>query len=30
MSRWWNALTDDGKAVVSVIVLIVEAWLLWG
>lgn len=30
MIRLWNALTDEGKTIVCVIVLIVEAWLLWG
>lgn len=30
MIRLWNALTDEGKTVVLTIVLIVEAWLLWG
>ena len=30
MSRWWNALTDEGKTVVCVAVLIIEAWFLWG
>lgn len=30
MMRAWDALTDEGKAWVSVLILIVEAWLLWG
>ena len=25
----WQALTQEGKAAVSVFILIVEAWLLW-
>lgn len=30
MIKAWDALTDDGKTVVGVVVLIVEALLLWG
>ncbi len=30
MSRLWNSLTDEGKTAVSVLILILEAWLLWG
>ena len=30
MSRFWNALTEEGKTTVLVIVLLVEAFLLWG
>lgn len=30
MMRLWDALTDEGKAAVSVAVLVVEAWLLFG
>ena len=26
----WNDLTDDGKALVSLLILIAEALLLWG
>jgi hypothetical protein len=26
----WDALTDEGKTLVCVIVLLVEAWFLWG
>lgn len=28
--RYWDALTDEAKSAVSVFVLIVEAFLLWG
>lgn len=28
--KLWDMLTDEGKAAVSVLVLVVEAWLLWG
>ena len=28
--KWWDALTDEGKIVVGIIVLLVEAFLLWG
>ena len=30
MMKLWNALTDEGKTAVCVIVLIVEVWFLWG
>ncbi len=30
MMKLWDSLTDEGKAVVGAIVLIVEAWLLFG
>ena len=30
MSRAWDSLSDEGKAVVSVFILILEAFLLWG
>ena len=26
----WGALTDEARAAVCVVVLVVEAWLLWG
>ena len=28
--KLWDALTDEGKMLVCVIVLLVEAWFLWG
>ncbi len=28
--KLWDALTDEGKTAVLVVVLIVEAWLLFG
>ena len=28
--KYWNMLTEEGKIVVGFIVLIVEAFLLWG
>jgi len=28
--KFWDALTDEGKTLVCVIVLLVEAWFLWG
>ncbi len=28
--KLWDALTDEGKTLVCVIVLLVEAWFLWG
>ena len=28
--KLWDALTDEGKTVVCVIVFLVEAWFLWG
>lgn len=28
--RYWNMLTPEGKAIAAVIILIVEAFLLWG
>jgi len=30
MSRAWDSLSDEGKAVVSVVILVLEALLLWG
>ena len=30
MMKLWNALTDEGKTAVCIVVLIIEAWLLWG
>lgn len=30
MMRYWNMLTPEGKAITAVIILIVEAFLLWG
>ena len=28
--KWWDALTYEGKTAVGAVVLLVEAWLLWG
>lgn len=28
--KYWNMLTDEGKAAVSIILLILEVFLLWG
>ena len=28
--KYWNMLTPEGKAIAVVIILIVEAFLLWG
>ena len=28
--KLWDALPDEGKTLVCVIVLLVEAWFLWG
>ena len=28
--RAWDALTDEGKTVVLAVVLVLEAWFLWG
>ena len=28
--KYWNMLTDEGKVVAAVFILIVEAFLLWG
>ena len=30
MMRLWDMLTDEGKSAVSVLALVLEAWLLWG
>ena len=30
MMKLWDALTDEGKTVVLAVILIVEAWLLFG
>lgn len=30
MMKYWNMLTPEGKAIAAVIILIVEAFLLWG
>lgn len=28
--KWWDALTYEGKTAVGAVVLLLEAWLLWG
>ncbi len=30
MTRYWNALTEEGKTAVSVVVMILEVWFLIG